>query len=383
MSPPKQPSIVLSEPAPEKITAFTPCGKGCSAQTSTENEKVNCCCQKLYGRSGKVTVSPGAEGKKCVCTEQPPGAVALCSPPPHSTEGTLLSDCWAGTEPSCFSAVCMEQKQKETICTLLTEHWLWLFSAGVAWEDAGTEQRGRLAPPCRAVCHCLPHVSLISQQQHSLSLQGKEQAQISPLEAAGPGRLLARVTLKTGEMRSRAELPVRDSRPGLSQKKSELKTIKKTADFDFSPFICWFDLESREIISSEVQTRCTCIVWQTETSGHLKILKCELREHFPHWRPSIISVREVQGSFARNLTLLLGQFLRSTDQATQTLWGKERTNQEKELWKKTTLTLCPLCWDFSATRNLTMASHLARVWGSQAVTTRISCLEGTCRWWAA
>lgn len=62
-------------------------------------------------------------------------------------------------------------------------------------------------------------------------------------------------------------------------------------------------------------------------------------------------------------------------------FGAQGEQSRKKSFEKTP-TLCPLCWDLSVTSNLTMASHLARVWGSQAVTTRISCLEGTCRCWA-
>lgn len=175
---------------------------------------------------------------------QPPVPVALCSPRPRFSEGTLLSGCRAGTEPSCFSAVHMELKQKETICTLLTETLalaslcrggrgeMLALSRGDVWHCSATL--------CFAACITREHVSLIRQQQCSLSLQGKEQAQISPLEAAGPCRLLARVTVKTREMSSRAELPVHDSRPVLSQKSSELTAIYKMVDFESAPFICWF-----------------------------------------------------------------------------------------------------------------------------------------------
>lgn len=189
---------------------------------------------------------------------QPPVSVALCSSPLHFTEGTPLSDCCAGTEPSCSSAVRLELKQKETICTLLPETLALAFLCRGGRGKMLALSRGdvwhRRATLCFAACTAREHVSLIRQQQRSLSLQGKEQAQISPLEAAGPCRLLARVTVKTREMSSRVELPVRDSRPVLSQKESKLTAIYKMVDVESAPFICWFYQESREIISSEVQT---------------------------------------------------------------------------------------------------------------------------------
>lgn len=126
------------------------------------------------------------------------------------TEGTLLSDCRAGTEPSCLSAACMELKQKETMCTMLPARLALAFPCRAGRGELlalSTGDGWHRALRCPPLCQ---HVALIRQQQRSLSLQGKEQAQISPLEAAGPCRLLARVTLKTEEMRSRAELPVRD-----------------------------------------------------------------------------------------------------------------------------------------------------------------------------
>lgn len=134
-----------SSPAPEKITAFTLSSEGSSARLALKMKRWTAAAAKNDTEEvGKWQLLQGLSRRNVFSWSSPqlqwPRA-------PHFTEGTLLSDCWAGTEP-CFSAVCLELKQKEAICALLAER---LAVAAVCWggeEDAGTEHRGCLALHC-------------------------------------------------------------------------------------------------------------------------------------------------------------------------------------------------------------------------------------------
>jgi len=138
--------------------------------------------------------------------------MALCSPLLYLTEAIPLPGCWAGTDPSCFSATRMKLKKKESICNLLFEI---LNCAGFLFFSCGEGKM--LAVSGVDICHCgatlcftTPlacaageHVSLTGQQQCSLSLLHRKGT--SPnLPSGSPPRSCratqTEITAKTREM---------------------------------------------------------------------------------------------------------------------------------------------------------------------------------------
>lgn len=124
----------------------------------------------------------GAEQKKCVFVEQSLISLPLCSPRLYLSEAILLSDCWAGTDSSCFWAMCMKLRKQESTDKLLSETQNGVgFGAGV---DSSCGEGRTLALSRRDVCHCgatlcvaallvltaCEQMSLSRQQQCSLSL---------------------------------------------------------------------------------------------------------------------------------------------------------------------------------------------------------------------
>lgn len=207
----------------------------------------------IWKRWDRDSYSRSRSEEKCF-HEQSPITIALCSPTLYLTEAILLSDCQAGTDPSCFSATCMKLKQKESICNLLSEI---LNGAGLAPFSCGEGKmlasgRGDVchsgatlcfaAPLARAACK---HMSLIRQQQFSLvlvALEGNKPK--SPLwkppvelqgHADGSWRERNRCENQGDVLAAWQQQPVQDSWSTLSQKKCELNLVflKKMADFWF------------------------------------------------------------------------------------------------------------------------------------------------------
>lgn len=167
------------EQAPDNKTAFTQCSTGSSAQTNTEkeggeNEKVeNCCHRRCYGRGGTDRDTRGADQQKRVFMELPPVTRALCSPPLGLTEAILLADCWAGTDPSSFSATCMKLKKQASVCNLLSEipngagFLLGSSGEGKMLALSGGDVRHRGATSRSAALCCVQAYVPYQEQQHS------------------------------------------------------------------------------------------------------------------------------------------------------------------------------------------------------------------------
>lgn len=130
----------------------------------------------MVWKRGTKTATQGADQKKSVFMKQSPVTMALCSPPLCFTEAILLSDCWAGTYPSCFSAMCMKLKKKESFYNLL-KYWTVLAfhssAVGKTLALSGEDVCHCWATLCFAAllaCAAFEHMSLIRQLQCSLSL---------------------------------------------------------------------------------------------------------------------------------------------------------------------------------------------------------------------